>query len=161
MFKPTYMVHSVNDIEKDFFKKENIKLVLCDIDNTLVADNEPYADDSAKKFVARMKQEEIELCLVSNNTRSRVDSFNSDFGLEYIYRARKPFCYKMDRLIRKKNADKDKVLFIGDQLLTDIPAGNRCKIRTMLVDPINISKENTFFKLKRFIEKKLLNRNFR
>jgi len=160
LFNPTYIYNSVWEIEEDFFYRENISLVLLDIDNTLVADNEPYADDKAKAFIKRLLDEGIKVCFVSNNKKTRVDSFNESFGLYSIWRAHKPLPYKINAVIKKMNVDKSRVLFIGDQLLTDIPAGNSSKIRTMLVTPINTAKENLFFKFKRFIEKRVLSRDF-
>ena len=161
VFEPTYTRKSVSDIENGFFQKENISCVLLDIDNTLVADNEPYPDDSARAFIRRLNDEKLKICLVSNNKLSRVESFNGEFSLKAVHRAHKPFCRKINKAIRELGAVKEQTLFIGDQLLTDIPAGNRCHIRTMLVDPINPGKENSFFKFKRFIENYLLKRNFR
>ncbi len=161
VFKPTYERESVHHIEQDFFKNEGISCVLLDIDNTLVADNQPFPDDGARRFIERLREENLEICLVSNNSKERVDSFNGEFNLRAVHRAGKPMCHKINRVIRDLGKDKKEILFIGDQLLTDIPAGNRSKIRTMLVSPINISKENKFFKLKRFIEKRVLERNFR
>lgn len=161
VFKPTYERESVHHIENDFFKKEGITCALLDIDNTLVADNQPEADDGARSFIKRLQEEDIKICLVSNNNCDRVASFNKEFNLRAVHRACKPFSCKINRIIRELDVDKNEVLFIGDQLLTDIPAGNMSKIRTMLVKPINISKENNFFKFKRFIEKRVLDRNFR
>lgn len=161
IFKPTYERESVHHIEEDFFKKEGITCAFLDIDNTLVADNQPHADEGAISFINRLRQEDIKICLVSNNSRERVASFNQGLNLPAVHRARKPLCYKLNKIIKEFGIKKEEVLFIGDQLLTDIPAGNRSKIRTMLVKPINISKENTFFKFKRFIEKRVLERNFR
>lgn len=160
-FVPTYIQKGIEDIEKDFFQKENIKCLLLDIDNTLVADNDPYPDENAIAFIQRLRDEGLKVCLVSNNKKTRVESFNSKFNLKAIHRAHKPFCRKMSKAIKELGAQKSETLFIGDQLLTDILAGNRCKIRTMLVNPINPGKENLFFKFKRFIENSLLKRNFR
>lgn len=160
-FVPTYTVKSVADIEEDFFEREKISCVLLDIDNTLVADNEPEPDELAEKFIERLKNLHLKICLVSNNKESRVASFNAKFCLKAVHRAGKPFCYKINKAIAELGVSKTETLFIGDQLLTDILAGNRCKIRTMLVDPINAGKENKFFKFKRFIENYLLKRNFR
>ena len=161
VFEPTYTRKNVLEIEDGFFQKENISCVLLDIDNTLVADNDPYPDDAARTFIKRISDEKLKVCLVSNNKLSRVESFNSEFSLKAIHRAHKPFCRRMNKAIKELGVSKAETLFIGDQLLTDILAGNRCKIRTMLVDPINPGKENSFFKFKKFIENYLLKRNFR
>ena len=160
-FEPTYVRKSVADIEDGFFQKEKVSCVLLDIDNTLVADNDPYPDELARTFIKRLAEENLKVCLISNNKLSRVLSFNEEFGLKAVHRAHKPFCRKINRALKEFGADKSATLFIGDQLLTDIAAGNRCGIRTMLVDPINSGKENSFFKFKRFIENYLLKRNFR
>ena len=160
-FVPTYTRKSVFEIEDGFFEKNNISCVLLDIDNTLVADNDPYPDEKATEFVSRLKSSELKICLVSNNKIGRVESFNSGFGLKAIHRAHKPFCRKLNRAIKELDAKKSETLLIGDQLLTDIPAGNFAGIRTMLVNPINPGKENLFFKFKRFIENYILKRNFR
>lgn len=160
-FEPTYVRKSISEIETDFFKREGVSCVLLDIDNTLVADNDPYPDENAHRFIKRLKDEGLKVCLVSNNKLSRVESFNSAFSLKAIHRAHKPFCKKINKAVNELGAKKSETLFIGDQLLTDILAGNRCKIRTMLVNPINPGKENLFFKFKRFIENYLLKRNFR
>lgn len=160
-FSPTYIFDSVNDIGPDFFASEGIGCVLLDIDNTLVADNQPCPDELAIKFINRLRKEGLKICLISNNTLERVSSFNADFQLEAVHRAGKPFCRKINKIIKEFEIPKSRTLLIGDQLLTDVWAGNRCGIRTALVTPINLKKENTFFKFKRFIESRLLSRNFR
>lgn len=160
-FTPTYIFDSVDDIKDDFFKEQGISCVLTDIDNTLVPDNDPYPDERAEAFINRLNAEGLKICLISNNTFERVESFNEKFCLKAVYRAGKPFCKKINKAIRELDVDKSEILLIGDQLLTDILAGNRCGIRTALVTPINLNKENTFFRFKRFIENRLLKRNFR
>lgn len=159
-FTPTYIKNSVYDIEEKFFENEKIRCVLLDIDNTLVADNHPDPDEKVFRFIEMLKKNEIKVCLISNNKKERVDSFNVNLKLKNVYRAHKPFVRKMLCAIDEMSCSREETLFIGDQLLTDILAGNRAGIRTMLVNPINISKENTFFKLKRFIEKRILMREF-
>lgn len=160
-FTPTYIFDSISDIDGDFLRRESISCVLLDIDNTLVPDNAPYPDERAVAFITLMRSEGIKLCLISNNKKSRVESFNAGFGLKAVHRAHKPLTGKMLRAVKELGAEKKDVLFVGDQLLTDIFAGNRCGIRTCLVTPISLERENCFFKLKRFIEKKVLSRNFR
>ncbi|MBP3361902.1 MAG: YqeG family HAD IIIA-type phosphatase [Clostridia bacterium] len=160
-FTPTYVFDSISDIDGDFLKREGISCVLLDIDNTLVPDNAPCPDARAEAFIELLKRKGIKPCLISNNKQSRVESFNAKLGLKAVHRAHKPLTRKMLRAVKELGAKKESVLFIGDQLLTDIYAGNRCGIRTCLVTPISLERENCFFKLKRFIEKKVLSRNFR
>ena len=121
-FKPTYLFKSVDVIPQNFFAKEKISCVLLDIDNTLVPDNDPYPDDRARAFIKRLRDEKIDIFLISNNKEKRVNSFNREFDLNFICRAGKPFAYKINRLLSENNIDKKETVFIGDQLLTDILA---------------------------------------
>lgn len=159
-FTPTYVFKSITDIDDSFFEKEKIHLVLLDIDNTLVEDNEPLPSEYSLLCINKLKNLGLKLCLVSNNKKKRVDSFNENLGLYSVYRAGKPFKKKLEKTIFEMGEKKENSLLIGDQLLTDIAAGNNCGIRTALVNPIDPSRENSFFKFKRFIENKLFLRNF-
>lgn len=159
-FTPTYIRSGIFELDKDFFEKEKINCVLLDIDNTLVADNDPYPDERARAFIKRLQSLGLGICLVSNNKKARVDSFNNEFGLKAVYRARKPLTRKLVKAINEMGYTKDETVFAGDQLLTDVLAGNMAGIRTILVNPINTGKENAFFHFKRFIEKQLFMREF-
>ena len=150
---PDFRFRSVNDIPGDFFKRNGIKYVICDIDNTLIDDNEPEPDERAFAFIERLKKEGIELCLVSNNSRERVEAFNRQLGLNAVHRARKPLSMKIKRAMRAMGAEPENTALIGDQLFTDIAGGNGAGLKTVLVTPINPGKETSFFKVKRFFER--------
>ena len=49
---------------------------------------------------------------------------------------------------------------MGDQILTDVLAGKIYGMRTILVPPIK-DKKNLFFKLKRLLERPVLNNFFK
>ena len=55
---------------------------------------------------------------------------------------------------------KDRTAIIGDQVLTDVWAGKRQKIRTYLVPPIN-DKKNLFFRFKRMLEKPIIRKYYK
>ena len=153
MVKPDYEYKSILDIENDFFEKENIKYLLIDIDNTLVADNAPNATDSAIEFLSRLEQQGIKFYLVSNNSKERVYSFNRNLNYPSVHRAKKPLAGHINRVLKEMGASKCETALIGDQIFTDLLAAKNAKIRMILVSPINTAIENTFFKVKRFLEK--------
>lgn len=160
MIKPDYEFKSVLDIEADFFEKENIKYLLIDIDNTLVADNAPDADENAIEFLKKLEEKNISFYLVSNNKEERVQSFNKYLGYPSISRAGKPGKKKIKRVMNEMNAVKSETALIGDQIFTDLLAAKNAGIRMVLVSPINTKIENTFFKVKRFFEKIIYKRRF-
>ncbi len=160
MIKPEYEFKSVLDIEDGFFEKEGIKYLLIDIDNTLVADNAPDADENAVLFLKGLQEKGISFYLVSNNDEERVLSFNKNLGYPFIFKARKPFAKKIKAVMKKMGAEKSNTALIGDQIFTDLLASKNLGIRMILVSPINTKIENTFFKCKRFLEKIVYKRRF-
>lgn len=152
MLKPDYEYKSIFDIEPDFFYREDIKYLLIDIDNTLVADNAPDATDEAIDFLLRLHNDGIKFCLVSNNSHERVQSFNKGLNYPAVFKAGKPKKKKLNEALKNIGADKKHSALIGDQIFTDLLAAKNAKIRMILVNPINTDIENRFFRFKRFCE---------
>ena len=151
--KPDFEFKSVYDIGDDFFKSENIRYLLIDIDNTLVADNAPDATEEAISFLKGLEEKGIAFHLVSNNSKERVMSFNKNLNFPATYRAKKPSARKIRKIMREMGAKKEETALIGDQIFTDLLAAKNAKIRMILVKHINTKIENNFFKVKRFLEK--------
>jgi hypothetical protein len=149
------MFKSISDISGDFFKAHSIKYVILDIDNTLVPYTAPKPDSAAAAFFERLKNENIAVCLVSNNRKSRVSAFNEEYGFYALARACKPLTVAIRRAMKSIGAKKEQTALIGDQVFTDVLGGNLAGITTVLVDPIEI-RESAFFRFKRKCEKKVL-----
>lgn len=154
-FYPQFRYNAVTDIEPDFFKKNNIKNVVLDIDNTLVPYTSAKPSASALSFIERLKNEKLRVCLVSNNNKKRVTVFNEELNLTAMHRALKPLVGKLKRALKELDANPEETAIIGDQLFTDVYCGNRMNMITVLVEPIEC-KENSFFRLKRKLEKKII-----
>lgn len=154
-FYPDFIYKSVQDFEEDFFKKNNIKYVVLDIDNTLV----PYTIETPTKpavdFLRRLESEGIRYCFLSNNNKKRVMIFNQNINAEFESNAKKPFIGGLKRIMKRIGAEKAETLIIGDQIFTDVWTGKRAGIRSVLVDPIE-DKETLFFKCKRALERIVL-----
>lgn len=133
-FKPTYYVSSFQSISDDCLK--NKKLVLCDLDNTLVSHLDPLPSLDHHDFVERLKRENIEFVIVSNNHKKRVKIFADALGVAYLYDTRKPLIFKVKRLLKDRVVRPEEVLFMGDQLLTDVFCANRLKVDAILVHPV-------------------------
>ena len=156
-FYPDYMYDSVHDIEENFFRNNNIKFAVLDIDNTLV----PYTVKSPTKpavdFLRRLEAEGVKYCFLSNNKEGRVMLFNDNINAPYEANARKPLLSGLNRIMGRLSAGKENTILIGDQIFTDVWTGKRAGIKTILVKPIE-DKETLFFKFKRALEKIVLDR---
>lgn len=127
---------SIFEIDVDFFKKENVKTVLCDLDNTL----DSYRTKTPSKRVFELKEKfekaGIDMIIVSNNTGKRVTEYASCLGIPFFSSIGKPFAKKLIAKMKDLGIDFSTTMLIGDQTVTDIACGNRAGIRTVLTDKI-------------------------
>lgn len=155
-FKPTWMVKSIYNITPEQLKKEKIKAVLTDLDNTLIAWNNPEATVETLEWIKLMKENNIEVIILSNNTRKRVGRVAAILDLEYIPSAMKPFQHGFKKAQKKSQYEKKELLMVGDQIITDINGANRAGIRSVLVKPI-LDSDAWNTRLNRFVELKIMN----
>ncbi|MFW8053970.1 MULTISPECIES: YqeG family HAD IIIA-type phosphatase [Vagococcus] len=135
-YKPTWMIEAIYDITPEQLKAHGIEAVLTDLDNTLIAWNNPDGTPELLAWIETMKEANIPVIVVSNNKASRIDRAVKHLGLEYVSRAMKPFQKGFNEVERKYNLPKEKLIMIGDQLMTDIKGANNAGIRNVLVKPI-------------------------
>lgn len=154
-FYPDYRLRSIDDIDFGIFKQKNIKYILLDIDNTLVSYTSPMADDRAGAFLAKLEDNGIRYAFVSNNHRERVEKFAAEFGAFFVHDSGKPLLFGIKKAMRHIGAKKENTALIGDQVFTDVYAGNRAGLLTFMVEPIE-AKETPFFGLKRKLERVVL-----
>ena len=153
-FFPDEYMASTYVISFEKLYKEGYRVVIFDIDNTLVPHGAP-ADERAKKLFARLEKIGFQSCLLSNNQEPRVKMFNQDIQTNYIYNAHKPSTKNYVKAMEKMGTDKENTLFVGDQLFTDVWGAKRAGIRNILVKPIH-PKEEIQIVLKRYLERIVL-----
>lgn len=153
-FFPDETVSSTYEIDFESLYEEGFRGILFDIDNTLV-EHGMGANSQAVELFDRLKKIGFECCLISNNKKKRVSSFNEQIGAHMVFDAHKPsrknYFYAMELM----GTDKDNTLFVGDQLFTDIWGAKRSGIRNILVKPIS-KKEEIQIVIKRVFEKIIL-----
>lgn len=135
-FTPTWMINATYDINPKILTQLGIKVVLTDLDNTLIAWNNPYGTEELRQWMVMLARENIQLVVVSNNSHKRVKKAVTSLQLPFISRALKPLSFGINRAINKYGVSKDEVVMVGDQLLTDVAAANGTGIRSILVKPI-------------------------
>ena len=114
-----------------------ITCLLIDVDGTLLSRNSNIIPVKVKNWIIRSK-EMFDLYLISNNpSEKRIYKIGKELGIKYKYRALKPRIKKTLEVINNLNQDKNSIAIIGDRIFTDIIAGNRCKIKTILIQRLN------------------------
>lgn len=149
---PNLYEDSIFTLDYDMLYTKGIRHIVFDIDNTLA----PYDEASPpERVVSHLKQLEsngFKVCLLSNNSKKRVDTFNVTMGYPSVYRARKPLLAGVKRAMRLIGGKPSDTALIGDQVFTDIWCGNRLGLYTVLVKPLTERDEITV-RLKRRLER--------
>ncbi|KRN88532.1 YqeG family HAD IIIA-type phosphatase [Ligilactobacillus ceti] len=153
-FKPTWMIESIYDITPQDLQKQGIKVVLTDLDNTLIAWNNPDGTPELRKWLKEMEQAKIPVVVISNNNHKRVKRAVESLSLPFISRALKPFSRGVRIAKRRYHLQAKDVVLVGDQLMTDIAAANSAGIRSVLVRPI-VQTDAWNTKFNRFLEKQV------
>lgn len=153
-FFPDESVSSTYDIDFQSLYEEGYRGILFDIDNTLV-EHGKGASDQALDLFRRLEEMGFQCCLISNNKKQRVSSFNEKIGAHMIFNAHKPRRKGYREAMEMMGTNKENTLFVGDQLFTDIWGAKRIGIRNILVKPINRNEEIQIV-LKRYLEKIIL-----
>lgn len=154
-YKPTWMIEAIYNITPDQLKKAGIKAVLTDLDNTLIAWNNPDGTPELKQWLEDMKKAGIPVIVVSNNKASRVEKAIKPFDIDYVSRALKPFARGIRQGHDKLSLTKDDVVMVGDQLMTDIRGANRAGVRSILVKPI-VETDAWNTRINRFMERRIM-----
>lgn len=155
-FKPTWMVESIYQITPEQLRDENIKAVLTDLDNTLIAWNNPEATEETIEWIEVMKENNIKVIILSNNTRKRVGKVASILELDFVPNALKPFQRGFKQALKEFDLTKDEMMMVGDQIITDIKGANHAGIKSVLVKPI-LDSDAWNTRLNRFVELKIMN----
>nr|WP_216656354.1 MULTISPECIES: YqeG family HAD IIIA-type phosphatase [unclassified Enterococcus] len=135
-YKPTWLIERIYHIKPADFQSRGFKAVLVDLDNTLIAWDNPNGTKELRDWLKEMAEAEMPVLVVSNNNAKRVKKAVEPFGILFISRAMKPFSLGIKRALKQLCLNKNEVVFIGDQLMTDIRAANRVGIKSILVRPL-------------------------
>lgn len=160
IFTPTFWLKNVMQIDKAFLKKNRVRALILDMDNTLSMHDDPAAEDGVLEWLDEMRRLGIKMRVVSNNNTRRVEPLARALGLEFTANGAKPLTFGVNRAVKAMKVSRRETLVVGDQIFTDVMAGNLAGIRTVLVEPFHLENKWTF-KLKRRVESLVFHRDYR
>ena len=135
-FIPFAHAQSIYEIDVNFFKRHGITTLFMDLDNTLDSFKAREPKEATINYVKKLKENGINPIIISNNKASRVSGYANLLGVEFLSSARKPFSKKIKNEIAKRGVDKNSVMLVGDQMMTDVLAANGAKIKVVLTEKI-------------------------
>ncbi len=156
IFIPDIYQKSIYTINYKKLKKNGIKCLLFDLDNTCVSYKTKEPDTRLKELFA-MLQNDFKVIIISNSGKNRLRPFKEKLNVDTAYKSCKPLKKKYQKILELYNFKIDEVACIGDQILTDILGANRMELTSILVNRI-AKYEVITTRINRFFEKFILKR---
>ncbi len=157
LIHPHEIASSVHAVDYARLARLGRRVLLFDLENTL----SPYRTwDLAPQtweLLATLARDGFKLAVVSNAApppESGLVQGLRKLGVATVWRARKPARRGIQQALEQLGARPEEAVMVGDQLLTDVWAGQRAGIYTVLVTPLG-PRESRFTKFNRLIERLL------
>ena len=134
---PTRYVSRVERIDLDALWASGKRAIMLDRDNTLVPRDRKAAPDSVAAWLSHAHELGFSLYIVSNNWhRDQVQRSADELKIEHIIAfACKPLPFAIHSAMKTMGVDPHEAVMVGDQLYTDVWAGNFAGVDSILVKP--------------------------
>lgn len=160
LLTPDFIFPRFTDITPELLLSLGIKALVIDVDNTLAPYEQELPDEKTIAWFNALKQNGIKAALLSNNSKERIDKYNSLLKLPAFPDAKKPSKKAIFLAMEQMGVTPDVTAGLGDQLLTDTLAVHRLDMISFIVPPIN-DKKTLFFRFKRWLEKPFIKRYYK
>lgn len=153
LLSPNEIYNNIFDVDYENLKKHGIKVIVFDYDNTLTKWRNPKPSLKVLELLKLLKNKGFKIVIFSNGRNHRFGRLRELLkDVIIITSAKKPLPFRLRKLLKRLKLKPSEVVIIGDQLFTDILAGNLAGIYTIKVEPMDKSE---FFitKLMRLLER--------
>jgi HAD superfamily phosphatase (TIGR01668 family) len=133
---PTFYTSNLFEVTPNFFHQQHVQYLCCDLDNTLAPFDEMTPRANVKQWAKSLIDSGLTFLIISNNDEQRVKLFADALGVDYLAKTGKPFKDKLLIFLKEKGYPKDKVIIIGDQLLTDVWLANRLGMKSLFTEKL-------------------------
>ena len=158
LLKPTKIISKLENIDINYLKEKNYKLIILDYNNTIIGYYNHEITNSMKNYIKKLKENNIKLYILTNSfNKNEVDKVAKLLNIKYKNMAFKPFPFTLKRILKNEKISSKNTLIIGDHILTDVLLANLCKASSILVEPID-NNEKFHSKIVRKIEKIIISR---
>lgn len=128
--------HTILHLTPAILHHYQLRGLVLDVDETLVPLRESQVSAELADWVGQFRGD-IPIWLVSNNlSDQRIGRIAKSIDLPYLLGAGKPSRRKLRKALVAMSLDPDRVAMVGDRLFTDVLAGNRMGMFTILVEPM-------------------------
>lgn len=159
-FIPDVYASSIYDISYIELYASGKKLILTDLDNTLISYKEKEPTVELLQWKEDVEALGFEIILISNSKKKRVQHFANLMNLPYVSFSKKPLKGGFKRALKKttKHYEANEIVEFGDQLMTDVFGAKRCGYTAYLFKAIDHKTEKFVTRINRRIENFILKR---
>ena len=137
---PRGVYPSVSAISPRALAARGIRLVLADLDNTLVPYRVLEPSPEVAQWKAALEAEGITLFLLSNSRKPlRPGQFAQRLGIPYLGHAGKPRRAGYLQAMARMGCTPEQTVMVGDQIFTDTLGASRAGVTPLLVKPIRLA----------------------
>jgi uncharacterized protein len=127
---------SVLQLTPTLLQEHGLKGLILDVDDTLVPTWTRDVSPEVTQWLTELRSS-TQLWLVSNNMNEhRIQRIGAALDVPYLHSAAKPSRRKLRQALAAIDLPAAEVGMVGDRLFTDVVAGNRLGMFTILVEPI-------------------------
>jgi uncharacterized protein len=132
-----FLTDNVLSLTPELLQQHNIQGLVLDVDETLVPIKMSQISAEILPWIESLRSVTPQIWLASNNvSESRIQRIAQALNVPYVTGAGKPSRRKLRRVIEAMNLPADRIAMVGDRLFTDVLAGNRLGMFTVLVKPM-------------------------
>ena len=135
VFRADKKFERFEDVTPELLKKENVDLLLCDLDNTLRLHSEKEPADELQDWVEDCKKADVKIVIISNNGRKKMmQKFCEPIGVDCVWWAKKPMSKKLTETMQEHKISPKNTVMLGDKWSTDVLAAKFAGIRSWKVE---------------------------
>ncbi len=151
--KPDYILNSIYDIDAYELKSKGIKGIFFDLDSTVMQSKTGKFTKKTLDFLNGL-QSDFKVAIISNNhNKAYVDKVQKLSPVAIYSNARKPDVKVLKIACFEMGLEIKEVVMVGDRPLTDILAGKKAGMKTILVDSISKDTESPLVRFVRHLER--------
>ena len=150
---PSQVVESVRELSPESLKAKGIEAVITDLDNTLVPWRHYEIMPGVVEWLAALEMAGIKICIASNTIHTeRLKQLAETMNIPFVDRVQKPRTGGFLRAMKLMRSTRKNTAVFGDQIFTDVLAGNRLGLHTILLRPPLSKEEFISTQLVRYVE---------
>jgi HAD superfamily phosphatase (TIGR01668 family) len=143
---------SVLELTPELLDRYEIQGLVLDVDDTIVPISSDIVYPEVLGWIEEIRSF-VPLWLVTNNPKEyRIGKIAESLSLPYFFSAGKPSRRKLRQAVEAMQLPPDRVAMVGDRVFTDVLAGNRLGMFTILIEPILNNHSIRSFHLLRQVE---------